>query len=408
MACDPAAELWPASFRGVPFWVLNDKAPGGRRLVVHEFPMRDDPFVEDLGSKARTYDITAYLASETAISDAAALESAMDRRGAGTLVLPSHGPRQVKAHEFARERERDRLGYLAFSLSFVAEGAASALFSAASLANLIFAAADGIGAAAGIAYGAALARIGVAGSPARPAPDYIRAAALDGFVGASAALDVTRADNPVDPVASLAQGTALAALIEVDALALAADPAPFAAAVVEAARALGDGLAPEIAATAFLALADAAEPASLPATVSLNRRRALDAGNAGARLLRIAALTAYAEALARRTFASRREGVTARADLAEYLGAEIEACSGGDDLDLAEALEALRNAVVAYLSTVITTLAPIRIFETPIRQPALVLAYRLYGDPTRTPEIIDRNAVRVPSRVPTRFEGLAF
>lgn len=408
MACDPAAELWPASFRGVPFWVMSDDEGGGRRLVIHEFPMRDDPFNEDLGSKARTYDVTAYLASEFTTSEAGALTAAMDRRGAGTLVLPTHGPLQVKAHEFKRSRERDRLGYIAYTLSFVVEGAATALFSAASLANLIFAAADGIGAAVGIAYGAALDRIGVAGTPTQPAPDYIRAAALDGLVGTAAALDVIRTDNPVDPGASLAQGEVLAALIETDALGLAADPAPLAAAAVEAARALGDGLDPELAATAFLALADAVAPAVLPATASVNRRRALDAGNAGARLLRIAALTAYAEALARRTFSSRREGVTARADLAEYLGAEIEACFGGDDLDLAEALEALRNAVVAYLSTVITTLAPIRVFDTPIRLPALVLAYRLYGDPARTPEIIDRNAVRVPSRVPTRFEGLAY
>ncbi|MNN99925.1 hypothetical protein D3C81_2196910 [compost metagenome] len=42
-----------ASFRGVPFLVDTDSVPVGRRTQLHEFPQRDQPFVEDLGRRTR-------------------------------------------------------------------------------------------------------------------------------------------------------------------------------------------------------------------------------------------------------------------------------------------------------------------------------------------------------------------
>jgi prophage DNA circulation protein len=54
-----------ASFRGVPFFVVTvraqRRAPHGR----HEFPFRDDPFVEDLGRKARVRSASTATCSAT-------------------------------------------------------------------------------------------------------------------------------------------------------------------------------------------------------------------------------------------------------------------------------------------------------------------------------------------------------
>lgn len=41
--------LQPASFRGVAFKVDGDDLQIGRRTVVHEYPGRDTPSVEDMG-----------------------------------------------------------------------------------------------------------------------------------------------------------------------------------------------------------------------------------------------------------------------------------------------------------------------------------------------------------------------
>jgi prophage DNA circulation protein len=397
-SCDPSTELWPASFRGVPFFVMNDEETGGRRLVVHEFPGRDDPFVEDLGAKARKYAVTAYLASEDATGQASALTAIATQRGAGSLVLPTHGPVQVRAEEFKRSRERDKLGYIAYTLSCVQEGFASALASASSLANLIFVAADALEVAVGPFYAASIVS---------DAPEYVASAAVDGFVTAVATIDVVRADNPVDPLASYFQQVALASLADAAASLVTSTPSDAATGLVVAARAIGDGLPASVAATAFLAVADATPNVSLPVTTSANRRSAAANADANARLLRIAALTAYGEAMARATFASQPQGITARADVVEYFDAEMELCNGGSDADLFDAIEGLRNSVVAYLSSVITTLAPVVTVETRIRLPAIVMAYRLYQDPTRADELVDRNRVRVPSRLPLEFAALA-
>ena len=47
-------DLRPASFRGVPFLVDESHVVIGRRVVLHEYPLRDKPYAEDLG-KNREY-----------------------------------------------------------------------------------------------------------------------------------------------------------------------------------------------------------------------------------------------------------------------------------------------------------------------------------------------------------------
>ena len=46
-------DLRPASFRGVSFQVDVASLSAGRRVQVHEYPQRDQPWVEDLGRATR-------------------------------------------------------------------------------------------------------------------------------------------------------------------------------------------------------------------------------------------------------------------------------------------------------------------------------------------------------------------
>ena len=41
--------LRPASYRGVPFFVDFDEDESGKRVQVHEFAKRDDPWPEEMG-----------------------------------------------------------------------------------------------------------------------------------------------------------------------------------------------------------------------------------------------------------------------------------------------------------------------------------------------------------------------
>lgn len=78
-----------ASFRGVPFLVDTVERSGGRRVVVHEFPLRDAPFIEDLGRKAVGYRVDGYVLGSDYLTQMNELLDALDGvEGPGELVLP--------------------------------------------------------------------------------------------------------------------------------------------------------------------------------------------------------------------------------------------------------------------------------------------------------------------------------
>jgi prophage DNA circulation protein len=81
--------LKPGSFRGVPFHVQDTDLASGRRVVVHEFPLRDETQTEDLGRKPREVGITAYVVGDNWQDRRDDLLSACeDSDKPGTLTLP--------------------------------------------------------------------------------------------------------------------------------------------------------------------------------------------------------------------------------------------------------------------------------------------------------------------------------
>ena len=53
------SNLRQASFRGAKFEVDDVDASGGRRLVKHEYPLRDEPYTEDMKVKTLHLEIDA-------------------------------------------------------------------------------------------------------------------------------------------------------------------------------------------------------------------------------------------------------------------------------------------------------------------------------------------------------------
>lgn len=128
---------------------------------------------------------------------------------------------------------------------------------------------------------------------------------------------------------------------------------------------------------------------------------------AAAQIVRLAALSALTDAVLRRSYASRPEGVAARALLSDYYSNEIDRAAGADAADLYVALVEARGTAIEYLSRVIADLAPVVTIEAPIGMPSLYWGYRLYGDPNRAAELVARNGVRHPSFMPATFSALA-
>ncbi|MFC1142345.1 DNA circularization protein [Pasteurella multocida] len=76
------------SFAGVPFLIEeNQSIDGGRRLVKHEYPLRDEGLNEDLGKKARTYNVACLVIGDDHIKQAEKLIEALEK-GRGELKHP--------------------------------------------------------------------------------------------------------------------------------------------------------------------------------------------------------------------------------------------------------------------------------------------------------------------------------
>lgn len=421
MACrDWLATLWSASYKGVPFFVDKDDESGGRRIVIHEFPNRDDPFLEDLGEAPRLYEVTAYVASDTADRQADVLVAAFASIDAGTLVLPAHGPIEVRCTSFGRDRSKDRHGYIGFKAKFVRAAAAAApAASVASLQNAVVSLIDGLASIVGGVFAIVADVVAVV--------DFVFDAIVSVIDTVAAVVDaIVSVATVVADVAELADFIVAAGETAYDVFADVRDAASdlvadipdylsrtngatpeYAERVFEMVRDLGAAMPPRDAVTAFAEAIARFPDQPVPADITPNEQAAIRNANEASRVFRIAALSAYTEAAIRVAYPSRQEGVTARADLVELYEAEIEALAGARHAPIYVELIKARNAAVDMLSRTITDLAPVITVSAPVSMPSLFWSWRLYQDPTRAGEIVSRNNVIHPSFCPTTFEALA-
>lgn len=88
-------QLQPASFRGVPFEVEASGITVGRRTVVHEYPQRDRPYIEDMGRATRNITLQCFVVGGDYLEQAQALMHELEEPGPGTLVHPWLGEMEV-------------------------------------------------------------------------------------------------------------------------------------------------------------------------------------------------------------------------------------------------------------------------------------------------------------------------
>lgn len=402
MARDWLKSLFRTSFKGVSFWIERDAESGGRRVVVHEFPMRDDPYLEDLGERYREFNLTAYLASDVADAEADRLRAACSMRGPGVLMLPTQGGVLVRCLEFERSFEKDRQGYIAFTMKCVREGFSSSLATVASLLNLVFVQAQ--------AAAVALAETFANNILLKQTPDYVTTGVTVNMQYVLASLDVVRTGHTVDPAISATQRDAIAVqLTGLEEVIGEADPATLQATALEIigiAQALSGGMHPSVALPAFMEMLGSV-PYSFqlntrsPWTVTVGRNKKLTNT-----FTRLTALIAYCEALARYEFGDRPTAVTIRAEASSRFDAELEALSS-EDYELFYVIVKMRDAAIEYLSRTILDLAPVKKFDVSRSMPSIYWAWRLYADPARSDQIVARNKMPHPSFTPLRFEALS-
>jgi len=108
-----------ASFRGIPFFVEAAQHTGGRRTETHEFPGRDDPWVDDLGKRAHTFSVDGYVVGDDYVAQQTALIEALeDVEGPGELIHPYLGRKVAICSGFTMRSSSAEGRMVRFSIDF--------------------------------------------------------------------------------------------------------------------------------------------------------------------------------------------------------------------------------------------------------------------------------------------------
>lgn len=384
-------ELRPGSFRDVPFHIDAADQQGGRRQVVHEFPQRDDPVIEDLGLRPHGFTLDCLVLGADYMTARDALIAALDAAGPGTLVHPYRGALTVSCDTW-RVRESSREGGIAwFSIDFVASAVAPRPLSVEDTAATTEAAAAAAMTEAGDGLAAGFSVAGLS--------DFVSQGAVDrvSVIGDRLESGLARLNGARDAVSNVALKLRN---LRADALTLVRQVPDLAGAVTDlivSARLLAD--TPGAALRELRGLiglnTGARAPGQTPARIA-------ERTNATA-LERLVTLAAGAEAVratAAISFDSYDEAVAVRDDLADRLEqAAVAAADIGDDAAFLR-LSALRLTMVRDVTRRGGSLARVYSHTPPTTEPALVTAQRLYGDAGRADQIVARNGLRHPGFVP--------
>lgn len=407
-------ELRPASFRGAPFLVERARTTQGQHADEHEFPGREQPersiAVRHLGAGPRRYRIEAFVVGDDYMDRRDALEAELAKPGSGRLVHPYRGERTVAVVgriETVESKQRNGYAKIVFEVVDVSEAGLRRRADAAAIADRdldsfledtardfdsefsdtssVLSSIDDSSSAFSDAQDAlrqahdAIAQVtGAVTSFEDRITDF--AGELEDFIEAPG--NAARAlQGAIGAVMSIPGDLASAALSTLDAITGAAG------AIVGAAESiLGFTHTPE-------------RLAVTPDEIAADRRAV-----AVAQLVRATALAETARTVMALEYASRTRATETREaiddlwdDLVESSTAAGTTVSGAL---LFETLRTARTSTFRRLSVVAAELPDVRTHEVPIAQPALVLAHELYGDPDREEDLLARNDISDPFRIP--------
>jgi prophage DNA circulation protein len=373
-------DLVGASYRGVPFFVASSERAGGRRTVTKEFPLRDRPFIEDLGRAARGFPVEGYVLGDDYLAARDALISALeDTAGPGQLLHPYHGALQVICTSFRVRETPGEGGKGTFAIDF-AETDAQPRNPTASpdLQAVLAASADAAVAASGADF---QALYDVENSPAW---------ALESLAAVLASAASTM-DELLSPLLTSAQEvSALKSQLdglELDAAALVRRPAEL---VEGLAAALVSLTQPVLLPRLLDVYATPPPPKPDPAT-STRVKEGVNYDLVLALIRRGLAIQA-ARLLPLQEFDSYEAAVALRDQVAAMLDDQLEVA--GDDAY--PALQQLRADLVRAVPGEDSSLARLVHYTPPVSTPSIALAWQLYGSLDMELDLVSRNHVQNP------------
>jgi prophage DNA circulation protein len=441
-------ELQPASFGGVPFGVTGGQLRVGRRNAVHEYPFKDDVWVEDLGRAARRITLVGFLVenaayggSSSAIQQREQLIAAIESPGKNTLVHPTLGELQVSCLDSSFTERWDRGRMFEFALTLIEGGDRTFPADDPDTSDLVDQTCSLADVAAGVDFTTAATSALTGGSAVLDMA--IGTTSSWGSIAQTLAGDATNLMNSVgnlqgsfgrffggnlkDITGALPFGSAFATVSSLIASGSVARAAVSAAVSALNAAASGLGLttiaafvssAQGVAASLLAATTDPADSVrvlgnlavfapSAPTPMSPVGTSMASIQTACGNLFRRAAVVSVARGSAKYQPSSYDDAAALRTTVTGLLDAEIEIAGNSGEDATYNALRSVRAAVVQDLTTRGANLAKLVTITTGQPVPALALAQREYRDGSRADELIAESNCVHPAFMPTSFRALA-
>jgi len=371
------------------FWVESDNATIGRRTQTHEYPGRDNPYVEDNGRRAREISFEAVCIGPDYDLARDTLIAVLERPGPYELLHPYFGALTVSVTA-ARKRESTKEGGKAvFSLTCIEAGKKTFPSATPDTAKDVGDAADN-----------ALAR-------AQDAFSFrFDFTSLPGWQLVELVNEVAEIFEEVDAFIGDVAG-AISAVIRA--------PYDLAGVIIDGLKGLRNTISePLRALNLYRGLFEAGKNSSNPVPQTTSNRKRQAANTDARHALRqqgatIEAVRASSEA----EYVSADDAMTMRSTLLDVVDAQMERdniiinpAAGSASIEvvtnqpiddaLYQGLATLRHTMADDLKIRGARLPEIKYVEYVETLPALVIAHKLFGDATRDEEIIARNKIAHP------------
>jgi prophage DNA circulation protein len=435
--------LFNASFKGLPFAVTSTDNTHGRRLAIHKYPKRDNVWPEDMGKLPNEFTVEGFLVGDDVIAQRDLMVAVCERGGDGVLIHPTYGimnvnlislrttdnvknGRQVMlSFHFIEAGQRLFPGLVSSSLSALAQKFGDA--NVASAASFVDKAADLISKGQQIILDGlipAATFVALGGGLTKTASNIFRASSsLPGYFGRFFGASTGSASSSIvgNPIPAANLSVKLNNLIEAGVTAQAA--VEVAASNVDSA--IRSGVANNMTSSIQDYVSAIASSVVNPAdaiTILSNMMSVYDVPvsgtstigsyqdefrNAIASLCRRSAAARVALASSYYQPISQNDAYDTMNRVTDALDIEISYAGDHGDDDVFLALKRLRAEVVKDLSVRGSSLAVIVQKKYNDTMPALNIAYRLYGDITRTDQVVSFANPVHPAFMPIEFPALS-
>lgn len=379
------------SFRGVEFYTQASESSFGRRNVVHEFPLRDQPFVEDLGRAARAYRIDALFVGDDYDAWRDRLIDAIEQPGPGTLIHPYLGEMTVSVLGFSQRESTFEGGSTTLTIEFVESGERKQPVKKADTGAQLVSAADK-------AQAQAVADFNAGKYAVAKKPQFL-ADSVGKFMKDTLGQVQKLAGSIREKAAQVAELVRGVQQVNRDLISIIYEPASAAQALVGNVKQLIRSVAVGPREALGLARTFFRFGSGLPNVPQTTAARRQEAGNQAAmtQVVRVTAVTEAARAVSTMEFESHDDATSVRDELLAAADALVD--DGVSD-ELFLALAALRAALVRDVAARGADLAREVSYTPKVTTPALVLGYRLYADAARGEDIVTRNRIAHPGFVP--------